>query len=99
MPGKMLAAVNQFFTRHHSNKEKKVPRKVWAFLEKNNDLLFSHFYNFKPFEGRALGKIANVLDVFLLNTSLVGISSFLGFFFAVIYRMLNFAKCLLAAEM
>ena len=53
----MRAAFNQFFTRRQEDKEAKLPRKIWAFLEKNNDLLFLRFYNCRPFEGGHRGKL------------------------------------------
>ena len=56
MPGKMRATLNQFFTRHHDNEEAKLPRKIWAFLEKNNHLLFLRFRNCEPFEECPRGK-------------------------------------------
>ena len=34
MPEKMCAALNQIFTRRHEDEEAKLPRKIWAFLEK-----------------------------------------------------------------
>ena len=57
MPGKMCAALNQFFTRHHEDEEAKLQRKIWAFLDKKkNDLLFLRFYNCELFEQGPRGK-------------------------------------------
>ena len=50
MAGKMRAAVNEFFTRRHWDEEK-LPWKIWALFEKNNDLLFLRFYNCELFRG------------------------------------------------
>ena len=41
MPGKMRAALNQFFSKGHEDKEAKLPRKIWAFLEK---IMIYYFY-------------------------------------------------------
>ena len=54
MRGKMCSALNQFFTQRH--KEAKLPRKIWSFSEKNNDLLFLSFCKSESFEKKLRGK-------------------------------------------
>ena len=51
----MCAALNQFFTPRHEDKEAKLPQKICASLEKNNDLLILCFYNC-ALEGRSQGE-------------------------------------------
>ena len=64
MPG----ILNNFFTPRHSDKEAKLPLRIWA-LKKINGLLFFRFYNCGPFEGEP---VANVSNVLLFNTTLLG---------------------------
>ena len=49
MPGKMRAALNQFFTRRHEDEEAKIPQKISVFLAKNNDCLVLRLYNVLTF--------------------------------------------------
>ena len=49
MPGKMRAALNRFLTRRHEDEEAKLRKKTWAFVEKNNDLLFLPLYKLWAF--------------------------------------------------
>ena len=53
MPGKMHAALNQFFTRRHEDDEAKLSRKFGHF--RKNDFLYLRFYNCEPFEGESSG--------------------------------------------
>ena len=72
MPGEMRAALNKFYYfASLQDKETKLPQKLWAFLEKNNGLLFFRFDDCGPFEK---GPGTNVSNAFLLNTTSLGYS-------------------------
>ena len=73
MTGKMRAALTPFFTHRHEVENAKLQRKIWAVLEKNNDLLFLRFYIVGFSKGSPV-QIANITNVFLLNTALLGFS-------------------------
>ena len=53
MPGKMCAALNQFFTRRHAHEEAKLQEKLWAVSEKIM-IYYLHVSKIvKPFEERS----------------------------------------------
>ena len=76
MPGKMCAALNQFFTRRHENEEAKLSQKNWAFSE-NIMIYYFCVSAIASFLKTAPGQVANVTNAFLLNTVLL---KFLGYF-------------------
>ena len=72
-PGKIRATLNQFFTQRHEDQEAKLPQKIWAFLEK---IMIYYFYVSTNLDLLKRGTWTNVSNAFLLNTALLGYSSY-----------------------
>ena len=88
MREKMRFVLNKFFTPRHKDEGAKLLRKIWAFLEKINHLLFFRFYDCGPFDG---GAVVNISNVFLINTALLNLL-YLRLLFVVKCFLLNFNK-------
>ena len=89
----MRAAAIQFFTRPHKDEEK-LQRKIWAFLEK----IMIHYFYISTIVSLSKGSSGTKRKCIQYLPPYYNPAEFLRLLFAIKYLMLDFAKCLLAAE-